>query len=87
MAERDITVPMVAAVVHCGSPQPGIAPGTTHYSLCGITVVTGWDGTVITAFDRRPAKPKPGPKRSARIPGQLRRKFAREARGERGMYW
>lgn len=86
MAERDITAPMVAAVVRCGSPRPGIAPGTIDHTLCGITVVTGWDGAVITAFTRRQVKAKPNPKRLARLPGQTRRSYEREAKrsGARG---
>lgn len=88
MDERDITIPMVAAVVLSGVPCRGIIPSTRHWNLCGITVVSGSNGYIITVWDRdgRP-KGRISPKRLARIPGQLRRKYSREQRIYSGFNW
>lgn len=87
MDERDITIPMVAAVVLSGVPCMGIIPSTRHWNLCGITVVVR-AGRIITVWDRagRP-KGRISPKRLARIPGQLRRKYSREHRTYSGCNW
>lgn len=81
MEERGITATMVAAVVHCGEVSPGGEPGTVCHSLCGLRVLSGAEvPVVITAWAERPHPADPGPKRRARLPGQMRRRIEREER-------
>lgn len=87
MAERDITAPMIAAVIVAGQARPGIGPGITYIELCGITVVADRAGRIVTILSRRPPKGPLGPKRLARLPGQQRRLYDREARRWSGASW
>jgi len=88
MAERNITAPMVAAVLRCGDVVPGTEDGTISHRLCGLRVVTSVEhGVIITVCAERSCPAEPGPKRRARLAGQLRRKYSREARLYNGMNW
>lgn len=86
MAERDITMPMIRACLAHGEHRPGSQPGTASLHLCGLRVVVGLAGTIITVSAHRPHPSRPGPKRLARMLGQERRRYEREARrsGSRG---
>lgn len=88
MHERDITTPMVATVVQCGTVEPGTEDGTACLRLCDLRVVASIEhGVIITVCASRPHPAKPGPKRLARIPGQERRRFEREARRSGSKGW
>lgn len=75
MAERDITVPMVEAVLRQGSATP-VPEGGERINLCGVTVVLD-AGLVVTVFSRSAPMGRISPKRLARMPGQARRRWQR----------
>lgn len=87
MHERDITTPMVAAVLLSGACVPE-ADGTASYRLCGLRVLVSVEHrTIITVCARRPYPAKPNPKRLARVPGQERRQYEREAKRSGSKGW
>lgn len=88
MRERDITAPMVAAVLLSGSSEPAAGDGAVCYRLCGLRVLVSIEHrTIITVCASRPHPAKPGPKRLARMPGQERRRHEREARRSGSKGW
>lgn len=86
MAERDITAPMVDAVLHSAEHENWTYDGKENLSLCGLTAVVSRDtGAVITVFADGSARCDLTPKRAAKMKSQ--RKRERERRQKRRQEW
>ncbi|MBI5520240.1 MAG: DUF4258 domain-containing protein [Desulfovibrio sp.] len=79
MEQRDLTRPMVEAVLRHGQSEGITAWEGERRTLCGITVVVdAQHGTVVTAFSHRNPPARRSHKRMSRLAGQHKRKMERD---------
>jgi len=79
MVQRNVTPPMVEAVLRCGTRQPDLDGTGERATLLGFTVVLdAANCTVVTVFDRRNPSARLSPKRVSRLPGQHKRRMERD---------
>ena len=79
MEQRNVTPPMVEAVLRCGTRQPDLDGNGERATLLGFTVVLDpANSTVVTVFDRRNPSARFSPKRVSRLPGQHKRRIERD---------